>query len=443
MNTEDNTLRLLTLNCWGLKYVSKLRQVRLRAIAQKLAATNHDIVALQEVWVEEDWRYIEAACLGKFPFRRFFKAGIVAGPGLALLLKVPIESSFLYRFPINGRPSAFFRGDWLVGKSIACVVLRPHVPGARPLAVLNTHMHAPYKSDGDASYSTHRACQAWDLLRVVKVLSRAGYAVVQVGDLNLKPGSLPHRLFTHEAGLFDLWEALHGENVLLNDEIALLDPHEQISRGGITCDSRLNTWRVMREPWEACRLDYALIDRTRLRPVSAEVQFTETLPAPHLCSYSDHFAYSVTLEITDLTPELVPGASSAQLAQLYADTLVEIQQYLDHTIPFQANWRRWHFFGSLVTVLAILVGIFFAATVQPWTAVLLAFAAMIIAVTGVVNGMICYMGVRSEHRALLEVQMEVQDSMRALDRTQNEISLPVLPVLHVLHVLNVLPKISG
>ncbi|OBA23219.1 DNase I-like protein [Metschnikowia bicuspidata var. bicuspidata NRRL YB-4993] len=412
---DSKPVKLLTFNCWGLKYVSKLRRPRLRAIAEKLAHTDHDVVALQEIWVEEDWQYIEETCLAKFPHRRFFKSGIVAGPGLALLLRVPIESTFLYRFPINGRPSAFFRGDWLVGKSIAVTILGSHVPGARQLAVLNSHMHAPYKQHGDASYSTHRACQAWDLLKLVKVLQRAGYAVVQVGDLNSKPGSLPHKLFTQEGGLSDSWELLHGENTLPNDEIALLSPHEQITRGGITCDSRLNTWRAHREPWEACRLDYALIDRRALTPVAAEVLFTDLLKAPYSCSYSDHFAYSVTLHLKD-QQYLEPVASKTELAKLYGETLSELQTYIDHTIPFQSNWRKLHFFASLVAVVVILVGIAFASAVQPWVSVLLALASTLIAVTGVVNGMICFLGVRSEKRALLEVKMEVEDSLRGIQR---------------------------
>ncbi|GEQ67993.1 hypothetical protein JCM33374_g1659 [Metschnikowia sp. JCM 33374] len=411
---EEKTLSLLTFNCWGLKYVSKVRKARLQAIAEKLASSDHDIVALQEIWVEEDWQYIEEKCHAVFPHRRFFKAGIVAGPGLALLSKVPIDSSFLYRFPINGRPSAFFRGDWLVGKSIAVTVLKPHFPGARQLAVLNSHMHAPYKPQGDASYSTHRACQAWDLANIVRVLQRAGYAVVQVGDLNSKPGSLPHKLFTQQGGLSDSWEVLHGTNVLSNDDIALLDPHEQITRGGITCDSRLNTWRATREPWEACRLDYALIDRRALVPVSAEVQFTELLPAPLSCSYSDHFAYSVTLALKD-QQSLGPVASNEELAHLYSETLDELQMYLDHTIPFQTNWRKYHFYASLIVVVLIHVAIAFAAAVQPWTSVILVLASTLIGISGVVNGMICFLGVRSEKRALLEVKMEVEDALRGIN----------------------------
>ena len=57
-------MEVLTLNCWGLKYLSKAREQRLRAIADRIADTHHDIVTLQEIWVEsQDWQYMRAVCV--------------------------------------------------------------------------------------------------------------------------------------------------------------------------------------------------------------------------------------------------------------------------------------------------------------------------------------------------------------------------------------------
>lgn len=422
----EKTVSLLTLNTWGLKYVSKRRKERLRAIAERLSRGEYDVVALQEIWVEEDWAYLEEACRSVYPYRRRFLSGILTGPGLALLLKLPVERTFLYRFPINGRPSAFFRGDWFVGKSVAITLLHPRTgaasadgaaktPAAAPLAVLNSHMHAPYAQTGDAAYAAHRACQAWDLAQLVRTLKRAGYAVVQVGDLNLKPGSLPHKLFTAEAGLMDSWEAVHG--VVPPDELAALPAPEQIVRGGVTCDLRLNTWRSMRAPWEACRLDYALVDAHRVRPVLAAVRFTEPLPPPLSCSCLDHFGYS--FEFVQQAPANFgaddddPALVAARL-EAYRELLAEIRRYLTYTIPFQAGWRRAHFFVSVLLVVVINVGISFASNVRAWASVLLSVASTLIGITGVVNGMIWFFAVRSELRALNEVRMEVEDAQAAL-----------------------------
>lgn len=413
---EKKTFKLLTFNTWGLKFVSKHRQERLRAIADELSLAKYDIVALQEVWVEEDWLYLDQACQTAYPYRRRFMSGILAGPGLVVLLKLPIHSTFLYRFPINGRPSAFFRGDWFVGKSLAVTVLE--APGSRRIALLNSHMHAPYAATGDAAYSTHRACQAWDLAKVVRLLQDAGYAVIQVGDLNSKPGSLPYRLFTAEGNLSDSWEVLHGENVVLAAELAVMDPADQIAKGGVTCDSRLNTWRATREPWEACRLDYALIDRRCIQPVRAAVQFTDLLPPPLQCSYSDHFGYSLEFAVaeTEAGKSENDGGDIPLRLEVYRELGTEIRHYLAHTIPYQANWRKLHFLLSILIVVAINVAITFASNVQPWASVLLCVGSTVIGITGVVNGMIWGFAVRSELRALQEVKKEAEDAERALKR---------------------------
>lgn len=415
---EKNQIKLLTLNAWGLKYIAKHRKARLRWIANQLAATDYDIVALQEVWVEEDWLYLEQKCRSLYPYRRVFRSGIVAGPGLAILLKIPINNSFLYRFPINGRPSAFFRGDWLVGKSIAVTILEPLSPETPPIALLNSHMHAPYAQLGDAAYSTHRACQAWDMSKLVKTLKRANYAVIQVGDLNSKPDLLPYKLFTMEGGLADSWEILQGEKHPLPEQIAQMSPHDQILRAGVTCNSVMNTWHPHRQAHEACRLDYVLIDSQTLTPVLAAVKFTERLPAPYSCSASDHFAVAVTLMVSPRDrSNLHDEHATADLLSLYEETHDEITTYLQETIPFQATWRKYHFFASILLVIAIHTGLTFAAQRQAWSTVLLSLTSTIIAVTGVLNGLIWGFGVRSELRALQEVRMEVEDAIRGAQRS--------------------------
>lgn len=404
------SINLLTLNCWGLKYIAKHREQRLSAIADRLALGEHDIVALQEVWVEKDWFEIDRKCKGVYPFRRKFRTGVIAGPGLCILLKFPIESTFLYRFPINGRPSAFFRGDWYVGKSIAITIIDTKLPGASKLAVLNSHMHSPYALKGDAAYLTHRACQAWDMAKYISMLKLAGFAVIQVGDLNSQPDSLPYRIFTQEGGVVDSWDVLHRENHLSNEEIALMHPHDQIKKGGVTCDSQLNTWRANRELNEAKRLDYALVDTHKLTPLRAEVKMTELLPAPLSCSYSDHFGYSLEFAFASRSDQIV--APSAQ-AELYDEIIENIDTYLKHTIPFQSTWRFWHFFISIILVVFIQIGITFAADAASWSSILLSVGSIILAITGIIDGLIWLISTPSEKNNLEEVRLEVIDARNA------------------------------
>ncbi|KAK6456463.1 phospholipase C type enzyme [Scheffersomyces xylosifermentans] len=427
--SSENTVKLLTLNTWGLKWVSKYRRQRLVAIADKLAFPNspddeYDIVALQEVWCEGDWNYINETCKDLYPYRRVFKSGIVAGPGLAILSKIAIDESFLYRFPINGRPSAFFRGDWLVGKSIAITLLKPHHPNAIPIAILNSHMHAPYAQSGENSYSTHRACQAWDFAKIVKMLKKSGYAVIQVGDLNSKPGSLPYKLFTVEGGLSDSWDGCHDNTILSTEEIAKMQPIEQITKAGITCDSQLNTWRAHREIWEACRLDYALIDSSNIKPINASVKFTEKLSPPFNCSYSDHFAYSTELVVRskDQQAEPAESVSTSEKIEVYRELSREIAEYRKDNVKFQATWRKYHFFLSIIVVIALHFAITFVSEQQAWLSVVIMVTNSLVGITGVVNGLIWYCGIRSESRALQEVQMEVDDALTSLQGYRDSFS---------------------
>ncbi|RLV89184.1 Inositol phosphosphingolipids phospholipase C [Spathaspora sp. JA1] len=415
---SSSTVKLLTFNTWGLKYISHHRTERIQAIANKLgnpttSDDDYDIVALQELWCEDDWKCIQQACKGKYPYSRVFKSGIVAGPGLAILSKIPIAETFLYRFPINGRPSAFFRGDWFVGKGVAVTLFKSHDGTSLPIALLNSHMHAPYAANGDASYSTHRACQAWDFTKLVKMLKQARYAVIQVGDLNSKPGSLPYKLFTIEGGLSDSWNLVHEDRY--EDNLIELSPQDQVLHAGITCNSTLNSYRTKSEAWQACRLDYALIDANNITPINASVKFTERLPPPLNCSYSDHFAYSAEFTIKGKDEFVTASYEDHQITidakeSVYRELLAEVNEYRQYTIPFQATWRKIHFFLSLIITIALHVGVYFVSGITGWIPVVFVFITVLVILSGCINGLIWYCGVRPESRALQEVQMEVEDA---------------------------------
>jgi len=57
---KDGTdIKVFTLNCWGLKILSKFRLERMEAIGHFLKGSNYDIVLLQEVWTEGDFQTIK------------------------------------------------------------------------------------------------------------------------------------------------------------------------------------------------------------------------------------------------------------------------------------------------------------------------------------------------------------------------------------------------
>jgi sphingomyelin phosphodiesterase 2 len=123
--TMPMEINVITLNCWGLKYLAKFRRVRLAEIGERIAAADPvpQIVGLQECWTQEDYQTIRKATKHILPFGKFYHSGIFGG-GLAILSKWPVEESSMWRYPLNGRPTAFFRGDWFVGKGVACARIR-------------------------------------------------------------------------------------------------------------------------------------------------------------------------------------------------------------------------------------------------------------------------------------------------------------------------------
>lgn len=139
-----SSLRILSLNCWGLKYISKLRNERLTEIGNQIAAADPppDIVGLQECWTQQDYNAIREKTKHLLPYGKFYFSGIFGG-GLVILSRWPIEESSMTQYPLNGRPAAFYRGDWFVGKGVAYARIRMG-PTRRDIAeVFCTHVAIP------------------------------------------------------------------------------------------------------------------------------------------------------------------------------------------------------------------------------------------------------------------------------------------------------------
>ncbi|KAG9800288.1 inositol phosphosphingolipid phospholipase C, partial [Aureobasidium melanogenum] len=164
-----SSIRVLTLNCWGLKFISKYRHERLVEIGNHLARVSPapEIVGLQECWTQEDFNAIRERTKHILPYGKFYWSGIFGG-GLAIMSKWPIEESTMVRYPLNGRPAAFYRGDWYVGKGVACARIRLG-PGKKDVVeVFTTHLHAPYEAEPNDSYICHRTAQAWEIAKLMR-----------------------------------------------------------------------------------------------------------------------------------------------------------------------------------------------------------------------------------------------------------------------------------
>ncbi len=141
MESLPTEINIISLNCWGLKFLSAHHRERLLEIGKHIANLSPlpHIVGLQECWTQEDYRNIRNETKHILPYGKFYYSGIFGG-GLAILSKWPIEESSMFRYPLNGRPTAFYRGDWYVGKGVACTKIRIGQGRKDIVEVFNTHV---------------------------------------------------------------------------------------------------------------------------------------------------------------------------------------------------------------------------------------------------------------------------------------------------------------
>lgn len=351
-------IHLLTLNCWALRHISSLRQPRIAYIARLLAdppsssaasfsdedaLPRPDIVCLQELFTQEDYEVVRRETRQSHPYGKFFHAGAF-GAGLVILSRWPIDESSVHPYSLNGRPTAFWRGDWYVGKGVARARIRfgPN-PVKDVIDVFNTHTHSPYErgadEDGNA-YLCHRLSQSWELSKLVRASSRAGHLVACLGDFNMLPHSLPHRIVTSHTPLRDSWLVLHPDSARgpssHPSERARRRPIPSVSfnlsENGATSNNVLNTWRWDKDQLKKLRsgspcdvdpaapdprgqrLDYIFVTTGQSESSdpsssagwvikSAAVTFTDRHPDLGV-SLSDHFAVQAT--ITRHTPTAPP-----------------------------------------------------------------------------------------------------------------------------------------
>lgn len=321
-------INILTLNCWGLKFLSAARRPRLSQIGSLIASSSPppDIVGLQECWTREDYLSIRRSTSRLLPHGKFYHSGVF-GAGLAILSRWPIEESSMLRYPLNGRPTAFFRGDWFVGKGVAVARVRF---GPRPkdvVEVFDTHTHAPYEREPHDSYVCHRTAQAWEVAKLLRGAAERGHLVVALGDFNMVPSSLAHRIVTVRGGVGDVWQVAHPDSAVGPVD----DPAERargrqvptaefnVRENGVTSNSVYNTWRWSKERRKKLgkggnevvvspdtpdprgqRLDYIFAgdggskDEGAWTVKSVQVGMMQRHPVLG-CSLSDHFSVEATL----------------------------------------------------------------------------------------------------------------------------------------------------
>ncbi|KAL8349760.1 hypothetical protein RB598_005225 [Gaeumannomyces tritici] len=242
MDELPTEISIVTLNCWGLRFISKWRAQRIAEIGRRLAIAAPAIVALQEVWSETDYESIRLETRAVLPYGKLFHGGVV-GSGLVILSRWPIEDTSLHAFPLNGHPTAITKGDWFAAKGVAYARIRYGPARHHIIEVFNTHTHAAYSEPDHDQYAPHRAAQAWHFAKLLRAAADRGHLVIGLGDLNAPPKSLPHRLVLSEAPVMDAWQAVHGDDAS-NGNISGTIPtaDRNLNVNGVTSDSAYNTW---------------------------------------------------------------------------------------------------------------------------------------------------------------------------------------------------------
>lgn len=465
LSQSPSSINILTYNVWDLKYIAKSRAERLDAIAHRLATKfpRPEIVGLQECFTQEHYQKIRKRTKRFLPYGKFYNSGIFGG-GLVILSKWPIEESSMFRYPLNGRPTAFFRGDWFVGKGVACARIRLGPRDKDIAEVFCTHLHAPYETEPNDSYLCHRTAQAWEIAKLMRGAAERGHLVIGLGDFNMLPLSLAHQIITTHAPVQDAWRIFHPDSSLgpASDAVEANRGRQvpsalfNVVENGTSCDSVLNTWRWSKAQQKrlhrgykilldgktpdpgAKRLDYIFFGNgikpqgrahTPLWQIqSIEVGMIDRHPTLYF-SLSDHFSIEAT--ICRSVAETVPYPSSpynpAHLLPTTYDEILSMISSYNLRERKQRRWRLAHFIASIVIFIGCLVVTWWSP--RPIVSLLLILLSTLSFGAGVVDGLIGGLFVGSEIRALKEFEWEVRNAKdrvegKGIDQDdQNEIAV--------------------
>ncbi|XP_031840231.1 neutral sphingomyelinase [Nomia melanderi] len=276
--TDEVTINILSLNCWGIPYVSKNREDRMKAIAEKFATENYDVICLQEVWSVNDFKMIKARTQEQLPYSHYFYSGVL-GSGICVLSKYPIEDVMFHKWTLNGYVHKVHHGDWFGGKGVGLCRLKIH---GMTVNIYTVHLHAEYNRHND-EYIAHRVLQAFDTAQFIRMTCGGADFAILGGDLNTEPQDLAYKIICGVAGLSDACSSV--SNNLGTNECA---------------NNSYTSSKLARKVPEGKRIDHILYLSSKLNKVEV-VNFHHPFPkrVPYKdFSYSDHEAVMATLKLS-------------------------------------------------------------------------------------------------------------------------------------------------
>ncbi|XP_065225622.1 putative neutral sphingomyelinase isoform X2 [Planococcus citri] len=337
---ETTTLTVLSLNCWGIRWVSKDYKYRMKAICEALFQDRkQDVICLQEIWNISDfeWFQLEATNCKTFPYSHYFYSGVM-GSGVCIFSKWPIEEVLFHKWQVNGYVHKVFHADWYGGKGIG--LCRLNVRGRR-VNIYTCHTHAEYSDD--AEYLAHRLVQAFDIAQFIRVTSQNVDLAVLAADLNTEPDELCFKIITDYADLNDSFK---------------LDRVKFLGTYGSSGNSYSDPKTVKKNP-QGQRIDYILY---KAGP-NANVEcwdycnpLQQTIP---LCSYSysDHDAISAMFKISDKFFLDDNHGHFEQPSKSYKESLEEAYLVCDKAAEELSNHMKWCFRICIMCIVIFIVSL--------------------------------------------------------------------------------------
>ncbi|KAH8380299.1 hypothetical protein KR009_009819 [Drosophila setifemur] len=290
-------LNILTLNIWGIPYVSSDRGPRIDAICKELGSGKYDIVSLQEVWAQQDSLRIQKATEAALPYAHYFHSGVM-GAGLLVLSKYPILGTLFHAWSVNGYFHRIQHADWFGGKGVGlCRIL---VDG-QMVHLYNAHLHAEYDNAND-EYKTHRVIQAFDTAQFIE--ATRGNSVLQIlaGDLNAQPQDISYKVLLYTSKMLD---SCASDTFRTNE-----------------CEhnSYTSARALARNP-RGIRIDHIFVrggDQVNAEILEYQLPFPERVPGEKF-SFSDHEAVLAKLKLTRISP----ATSDAEVATIDVNLTVD------------------------------------------------------------------------------------------------------------------------
>lgn len=283
----------------------------------------------------------------------------------------------------------------------------------------------------------------------MRAAAERGHLVIGLGDFNMIPLSLAHRIIETHSPVRDVWRILHPESSVgsTRDKVEQLrgvpmpTAYYNITENGATCDSELNSWRwnqahkkrlargenvqidpAVADP-NAKRLDYIFFSNGRYHDADTgqetaewelqdvNVGMTKRHPTLH-CSLSDHFSVEATLTRSTMSPSAVhhsPFALPERYLPIetYEEILATILKYQVRE-RVQRKLRIGHFFYQLSVSIGCLIGVWWSP--HNYVSFILMLLSTVGMSVGVIDGLMGFLFVGSEMRALKEFEWEVSNT---------------------------------